>query len=152
MTLLDTLRRHFDAPIARDLTLLFVRIGLAAIFWQSGRTKVEEGSLFTISETTYFLFAEEYSGVPLLSSQTSAMLATGAEFLLPLLLAFGLASRLAALGLIGMTMVIQLFVYPDAWWVPHMGWIALGLVILTQGPGRLSLDAIIGRNPRGQRT
>ena len=152
MTLLDTLRRHFDAPIARDLTLLFVRIGLAAIFWQSGRTKVEEGSLFTISETTYFLFAEEYSGVPLLSSQTSAMLATGAEFLLPLLLAFGLASRLAALGLIGMTMVIQLFVYPDAWWVPHMGWIALGLVILTQGPGRLSLDAMIGRNLGGQRT
>ena len=152
MTLLDMLRRHFDEPIARDLTLLFVRIGLAAVFWQSGRTKVEEGSLLTVSETTYFLFAEEYSGVPLLSSQTAAMLTTGAEFLLPLLLAFGLASRLAALGLIGMTMVIQLFVYPDAWWVPHMGWVALGLVILTQGPGRLSLDAIIGRNPRGQRT
>ena len=152
MTLFATLRRHLDAPIVRDLTLLFVRIGLAAIFWQSGRTKVEEGSLFAISETTYFLFAEEYSGVPLLSSQMAAMLATGAEFFLPLLLAFGLASRLAALGLIGMTMVIQLFVYPDAWWVPHMGWVALGLVILTQGPGRLSLDAIIGRNLGGQRT
>ena len=152
MTLFATLRRHLDAPIVRDLSLLVVRIGLAAVFWQSGRTKVEEGSLLTISETTYFLFAEEYSGVPLLSSEAAAMLATGAEFFLPLLLAFGLASRLAALGLIGMTMVIQLFVYPDAWWVPHMGWIALGLVILTQGPGRLSLDAMIGRNLGGQRT
>ena len=152
MTLFATLHRPLDAPIARDLTLLVVRIGLAAIFWQSGRTKVEEGSLLTISETTYFLFAEEYSGVPLLSSEAAAMLATGAEFFLPLLLAFGLASRLAALGLIGMTMVIQLFVYPDAWWVPHMGWVALGLVILTQGPGRLSLDAMIGRNLGGQRT
>ncbi|MCJ8190300.1 DoxX family protein [Sphingomicrobium aestuariivivum] len=145
MKLFDTFRALTDKPVVTDLVLLFTRIGLGAIFWQSGRTKIEEGSLFEISDTTFFLFAEEYAGVPLLAPATAAVLATVAEHLLPLLLAIGLATRLAAAGLIGMTLVIQLFVYPQAWWVPHMGWVALGLVLLTQGPGRISADKLLGR-------
>ncbi|MBB3764048.1 DoxX family protein [Sphingomicrobium lutaoense] len=133
-----------EQPWVRDFLLLFTRIALGAIFWQSGRTKVEEGSLFTLSDTTFFLFEEEYSGVPL-PPEWAAYMATAAEHLLPLLLLVGLASRIAAAGLVAMTMVIQIFVYPDAWWVPHMGWIAMGLVILALGPGRLSLDHLIAR-------
>ncbi|MCJ7421961.1 DoxX family membrane protein [Sphingomicrobium astaxanthinifaciens] len=139
------LRRLAGHPLVTDLVLLFVRIGLGAIFWQSGRTKVEDGSLFAISDTTFFLFANDYSGVPLLPSAVAAVAATVAEHLLPLLLALGLATRLAAAGLVAMTLVIQLFVYPAAWWVPHMGWVALGLVLVTQGPGRLSADFLLDR-------
>ncbi|QDP19943.1 DoxX family protein [Sphingomonas xanthus] len=142
LILAKELARLAERPIVQDIVLLFARIGLGAIFWQSGRTKVDDGSLLSISDTTLFLFAEEYAGVPL-PSEIAAHMATYAEHLLPLLLLIGLASRLAALGLIGMTLVIQLFVYPEAWWSPHMGWIALGLVILTQGPGRIALDRLI---------
>ncbi|WP_345777670.1 DoxX family protein [Sphingomicrobium clamense] len=143
--LYDRLTEFAARPLIRDIVLLFVRIALAAIFWRSGRTKIEEGTWFDISETTFFLFENEYSGVPL-PPEFSAYAATAAEHVLPLLLVFGLASRFAAAGLIAMTLVIQLFVYPDAWWSPHMSWIALGLVILTQGPGRVSFDhAISGR-------
>lgn len=129
----------------QGVVLLFVRVALAAIFWRSGRTKIEEGTLFDISDTTFFLFKNEYSGVPL-PSDLAAYAATTAEHVLPILLVFGLMSRLSAAGLIGMTLVIQLFVYPDAWWSVHMSWIAMALVILTQGPGRLSLDHAIGAN------
>ena len=145
MRIFNHFRRVTKKPIVTDLVLLFVRIGLGAIFWQSGRTKVEDGSLFEISDTTHFLFAEEYAGVPLLTPAIAAVLATVAEHVLPILLALGLATRIAAAGLIVMTLVIQLFVYPQAWWVPHMGWVALGLVLVTQGPGRISLDKLLGK-------
>ena len=131
-----------DQPLIQDLVLLFTRIGLGAIFWRSARTKVEDGTLLELSDTTFFLFEEEYAGVPL-PSDFAAYAATYAEHFLPILLLIGLGSRFAAAGLIAMTLVIQFFVYPDAWWSPHMGWVALGLVILTQGPGRLSLDHLI---------
>ena len=139
----DQFRAFAARPSIQGIVLLFVRIALAAIFWRSGRTKIEEGTLFDISDTTFFLFENEYAGVPL-PSDLAAYLATTAEHVLPILLVFGLLSRLSAAGLIGMTLVIQLFVYPDAWWSVHMSWIALALVILTQGPGRLSLDHAIG--------
>ena len=139
----DQFRAFAARPSIQGIVLLFVRLALAAIFWRSGRTKIEEGTLFDISDTTFFLFENEYAGVPL-PSDLAAYLATTAEHVLPILLVFGLLSRLSAAGLIGMTLVIQLFVYPDAWWSVHMSWIALALVILTQGPGRLSLDHAIG--------
>ncbi|WP_265563579.1 DoxX family protein [Sphingomicrobium arenosum] len=145
MPLFDRFRRLAERPLVSDLVLLAARLGLAAIFWQSGRTKVEEGSLFTISDTTYFLFANDYAGVPFLPPAIAALLATAAEHLFPILLALGLTTRLAAAGLLGMTLVIQLFVYPQAFFVPHLGWIALSLVLLTQGPGRLSTDFLLGR-------
>jgi putative oxidoreductase len=125
-----------------SFVLLFTRIVLAGIFWRSARTKVEEGTWFAISDTTYFLFAEEYAGVPL-PSELAAQLATVSEHLFPALLVLGLFTRGAALGLLGMTMVIQIFVYPEAWWSVHALWAALALVLITRGGGSLSLDAAL---------
>lgn len=125
---------------AQNLTLFFVRVVLAGVFWRSGRTKVEEGSLLDIKDSTYFLFSEEYRGVPL-PSDIAAVMATYAEFLFPVLLVLGLFTRLSALALLGMTLVIQFFVYPDAWWPVHSLWVALALVLIMRGGGTISLDA-----------
>ena len=127
-----------------SLTLLFVRVALAGIFWRSARTKVEEGSWLSISDTTYFLFQEEYAKVPL-PSDLAAPLATYAEHLFPILLVLGLFTRFSALALLGMTMVIQIFVFPEAWWSVHMIWVALALVLIVRGGGALSFDAALLR-------
>lgn len=141
-----SLRRLLIEPVGHAfggaLLKLFVRIALAAPFFLSGRTKIVEGSWLTISDTTYYLFETDYSAVPL-PPQLAAVAATLAEHLLPALLLLGLGTRVAAAGLLAMTLVIQLFVYPDAWWNLHMTWAALALVIIIHGPGRLSLDAQI---------
>ena len=72
-------------------------------------------------------------------------MATYAEHLFPLLLVIGLCTRLSALALLGMTMVIQIFIYPEAWWSVHIIWVALALVLITRGAGRFSLDALLVR-------
>ena len=128
--------------VVENLALLFTRVVFAGIFWRSARTKVEEGSWFSISDTTYFLFAEEYSGVPL-PSDFAAVMATVSEHLFPILLVLGLFTRFSALALLGMTMVIQIFVYPEAWWSVHAIWAALALFLITRGGGQLSLDAAL---------
>lgn len=128
----------------QNLTLLFTRIVLAGVFWRSGRTKVDEGSWFSISDNTYFLFQEEYKGVPLPSDFT-AVLATVSEHMFPILLVLGLFTRLSALALLGMTMVIQIFVYPEAWWQVHSLWVAMALVLIVRGAGSISLDAALAR-------
>ena len=127
------------------LALLLTRVALAGVFWRSGRTKVEDGSFLNISDTTYFLFENEYSGVPLLPHTLAAHLATYAETFLPMLLVAGLATRLSALALLGMTLVIQLFVYPDAWWTMHSLWAAMAGILVSRGGGLFSLDALGGR-------
>lgn len=126
------------------LTLLLVRVSLAGVFWRSGRTKVEEGSWLTISDTTLFLFEEEYKGVPL-PTELAAYMATYAEHIFPILLVLGLATRLSALALIGMTLVIQFFVFPEAWWAVHSLWVALGAVLVVRGGGILSADHMLAR-------
>lgn len=131
-----------SAPFMESLTLLFVRVSLAGIFWRSGRTKVDEGSWLSVSDTAKFLFQEEYKGVPL-PPDLAAYMATYAEHLFPILLVIGLFTRLSALALLGMTLVIQIFVYPDAWWSVHMIWVALALVLIVRGGGKLSLDALL---------
>ena len=149
MTLRPLLVAPWSNPVGDMLLRLFVRIALAAPFYVSGRTKVVEGSWFTISDSTYSLFESEYAGVPL-PSQFAALAATAAEHFLPLLLLIGLGTRFAAFGLLVMTMTIQIFVYPDAWWSVHMGWAALALTMLLLGPGRLSLDALLfGKDRHG---
>jgi putative oxidoreductase len=127
-----------------SLTLLLIRIVLAGVFWRSGRTKVVEGSWLTISDTTYSLFHEDYAGVPL-PPDIAAVLATGAEHLFPILLVAGLFTRFSALALLAMTMVIQIFVFPEAWWTAHSLWVALALVLILRGGGALSLDALLVR-------
>jgi putative oxidoreductase len=128
---------------AEGLALLLVRVALAGVFWRSGRTKVEPGSWLDISETTYFLFAEDYAGVPL-PPDFAAVLATWSEHLFPILLVLGLGTRFSALALLGMTMVIQIFVFPEAWWPTHSLWAALALILIVRGGGRFALDAVIG--------
>lgn len=133
-----------SARVPEGLMLLFMRIVLAGIFWRSGRTKVEEGSWFSISDSTYFLFQEEYKGVPL-PSDLSAVMATVSEHLFPILLVLGLFTRFSALALLGMTMVIQMFVYPEAWWPVHSLWVAMTLALIVRGGGNISLDALLAR-------
>lgn len=142
MTLSEILVRPVRSALSADLLALFLRIALAGPFWVSGRTKIEDGTLLSISETTYFLFENEYSGVPL-PPDVAAVMATAAEHVLPILLLLGLFTRFAALGLVVMTAVIQLFVYPDAWWTLHMQWTALGLAVILLGPGRWSIDRLL---------
>lgn len=133
-----------SAPLMETFTLLFVRVSLAGIFWRSGRTKVDEGSWLSVSDTAKFLFEDEYKGVPL-PPEFAAYMATYAEHLFPVLLVIGLFTRLSALALLGMTMVIQIFVYPEAWWSVHMIWVALALILIGRGGGQWSLDALLAK-------
>jgi putative oxidoreductase len=118
------------------LLLLLARLAVASVFWLSGRTKVD--GVLTIRDSTYTLFAEEYK-VPLLPSDVAAHLATYAEHLFPILLILGLLTRLSAAALFMMTLVIQIFVYPDAW-PTHLTWAALLLLLVARGGGAVSLD------------
>lgn len=124
--------------------LLLARIALAGIFWRSGRSKVTEGSLFEISDSTRYLFENDYAAVPL-PPEIAAPLATAGEHLFPALLVIGLATRFSAGALLAMTLVIQIFVYPEAWWTTHILWAALAAVLIVRGGGVLSLDALTGR-------
>jgi putative oxidoreductase len=132
----------------QSLLLLFVRIVLAGIFWRSGRSKLVEGSWLTISDTTRELFGSEYAGVPL-SPDLAMIAATTAEHLFPVLLVIGLFTRLSALALLVMTLVIQIFVYPEAWWSVHSLWAALALILIMQGSGIFALDTYAVSRLRG---
>ena len=126
------------------IALLLTRVALAGVFWRSGRTKIEDDSWFSISDTTYLLFQEEYTGVPL-PSDLAAVIATVSEHLFPVLLVLGLLTRLSALALLGMTMVVQIFVYPEAWWQVHALWAAMAMMLIVRGSGVFSLDAVLRR-------
>jgi putative oxidoreductase len=119
---------------------LVARIAVAAIFFLSARTKVD--GLLTVNDSAYMLFREEYK-VPLLPPEFAAHLATYAEHLFPILLVLGLFTRLSALALLGMTAVIQIFVYPDAW-PTHLSWAGLMLLLMARGAGAVSLDRWVG--------
>lgn len=129
--------------VPESAVALVIRLGAAAVFFQSGRAKVE--GLLTITDGTYNLFRDEYR-VPLLPPELAAHLATYAEHLFPLLLVFGLFTRLSALALLGMTAVIQVFVYPDAW-PTHLSWAGLLLYLVARGGGGWSLDRALRLDP-----
>jgi Predicted membrane protein len=143
-TLYDRLVAIVASHWAEGIALLLARIALAGIFWRSGRSKVVEGSLFQISDSTRYLFENDYAAVPL-PPEIAAPLATVGEHLFPALLVIGLAARPSAAALLGMTLVIQIFVYPESWWTVHILWTALAAVLIVRGGGFLSLDALIGR-------
>lgn len=130
--------RSLAERIPYSLVALASRIAVADIFWRSGQTKV---SGFSVREETFYLFREEYK-VPLLPPDLAAYLSTIGEHVFPVLLILGLASRLSALGLFGMTLVIQLFVVPGGW-PEHILWFALLLGIIARGPGAVSLDHLV---------
>lgn len=124
------------------LLLLVARVGIASVFFLSGRTKVE--GLMSLKRTTYVLFREEYA-LPLINPDLAAHLATYAEHLFPILLVLGLLTRPAAFALLGMTAVIEIFVYPQAW-STHLSWAGLLLPLLARGGGPWSLDHLLNRN------
>lgn len=137
-SLLARVHGLFDRiPLA--LPLLLLRLAPAWAFWASGRTKVDG---WRIADSTWFLFEHEYA-LPVIPSAWAAVMATLAEHALPVLLVLGLLTRLSALGLLTMTAVIQIFVYPEAWPV-HLLWAACLLMLVRLGPGAWSLDRALG--------
>lgn len=135
--------RRLAAVMPEAFLLLVARLGAAAIFFLSGRTKVE--GLIDITPSTYELFRTEYA-LPLVPPEIAAHAATYSEHLFPILLILGLFTRPAAAALLGMTLTIQIFVYPDAW-STHLSWAAILLPLIARGGGRLSLDKVLGFEP-----
>jgi len=144
LTRYDAATRWLSGNVPESLLLALVRVVLGGIFWRSGQTKVVEGTLFQVSDGTLELFRTEYAGVPL-PPEFTAVMANAAEHVLPALLLLGLFSRLSALGLLGMTLTIQFFVYPEEWWAQHSLWAALALALILRGGGLFSLDALLAR-------
>lgn len=154
-----------------DLTLFGLRIVGAKVFYDSGIGKWN--GWFDFDEQKYDLFLYEFfcpdpvrEGALLLCDpqeldyaegaavvgyiESLALLAGVMEVLLPALLVFGLLTRLGALGLLGMTLFIQLAVFPtwDHWWNPAVWWAAVLLMLFVRGPGQLSLDRLLGLDGR----
>jgi len=123
-----------------SLLLLVQRLGIAAVFFMSGRTKVD--GLLTVNETAFELFRTDYA-LPLVKPEIAAYAATYSEHLFPLLLLLGLFTRFSATALLVMTAVIEIFVYPDAW-PTHLSWVGLLLPLIAFGGGRLSFDGVTG--------
>ncbi len=132
---------------------LFLRIVAGHPFFVSGQTKIEGPTIgrevlgldltiqipTAIRSAAFALFADEYK-LPFVAPDVAAYAATAIEFALPIFLFLGLFTRISAFGLLAMTSIIQIFVYPDAWWTAHAYWAALLTVLITRGPGSLSLD------------
>ena len=119
------------------LIALTARIALAQVFWSSAQSHLANW------ETTLYMFGDTYQ-VPLLPPDLAAYLAVAMELAMPPLLVLGFATRFAALALFGMTMVIEIFVFPEAW-PTHIQWAAMQLMLIGRGAGSLSLDALIQR-------
>jgi putative oxidoreductase len=137
---------------------LFLRVVAAHPFFVSGQTKID-GPIIgreifgldltaqlptAIRSATFVLFVDEYK-LPFLSPNDAAYVTAAMELVLPLFLLLGFLTRLSAFGLFVMTMIIQIFVYPDAWWTAHAYWAALLIVLIARGPGAISLDRLIFR-------
>jgi putative oxidoreductase len=124
--------------IPEDAIALVTRLGVAGVFFMSGRSKVD--GLLHITDGTYTLFREDYH-VPLIPPDIAAHLATYSEHLFSILLVLGLFTRFSALAFLGMTTVIEVFVYPDAW-PTHLSWAGLLIYLIARGGGRFSLDRL----------
>lgn len=119
------------------------RFSIASVFWHAGMTKIASW------DSTIALFRDEYM-VPVVPPEVAATLAATVELTCPVLLVLGLATRLATLPMLGMTFVIEAFVYPE-YWIEHLMWAAILLAILTRGPGPLSLDHLVARAFHGRK-
>ena len=125
--------RHEAVPYA--LLALPIRIAVATVFWNSGMTKLANW------DTAVALFTDEYR-LPVLPPELAAYMAASIELSMPVLLVLGLLTRPAAAVLLGMTAVIEIFVYPLAW-PTHIQWAAMLLMLLCRGPGAPSLDQVL---------
>jgi putative oxidoreductase len=128
------------STIPHDVIALIARISVSAVFWQSGQTKLDG---WHVSSNAVYLFQNEYK-VPLIDPWVATHVAAFSELFFPILLVVGLASRFSALALLGMTLVIEIFVYPDAW-PTHGTWAACFLLVIARGPGLFSLDHLVAR-------
>lgn len=121
------------------LIALVIRLGVAGVFFLSGRTKVD--GFLHIKDSTYALFASEYK-LPFVSPEIAAPLAAYSEHLFSILLVLGLFTRVSAGAFFIMTLVIEVFVYPDAW-PTHLSWAGLLLYLIARGGGAFSLDRLL---------
>jgi putative oxidoreductase len=138
---LSRLNTLFAREISRDLLAMGARLSLGAIFFLSARTKVD--GWFHITDSAFSLFEEEYH-LPFMPPVLAAYVTMVAEHLIAVLLFLGLGTRFAALALLGMTLVIQVFVFPGGW-PTHLSWATLALYLVADGGGRLSFDHWISR-------
>jgi putative oxidoreductase len=125
--------------IPYDVIAILSRIGIGTVFFRPGLLKVEGWS----SGTTVALFREEYK-LPLISPELAAYMGTAMELAMPILLFVGLFTRFAAFALLIMTLVIQIFVYPNAF-DTHATWAVCFLILIKYGAGTFSLDHLIKR-------
>ena len=140
------------------LVALGLRLVMARVFFLSGQSKIDgpsfpvtlfgPGTEFTIvlpsgiKDSTFQLFETQYAGLPL-PPTVAAYLFTYAEFVLPICLVLGFATRLSALALIVMTVLLQVYVAPGALWTTHVYWIAILAVLMSLGAGAISIDRLI---------
>jgi putative oxidoreductase len=129
---------RFADRIPAAIVGFIIRIGVADVFWRSGQTKVDG---WRVTDTAVQLFRDEYR-LPILSPEVAATLAAVQEHLFSALLVVGLAARLSALGLLVMTAIIEVFVYPENW-PDHLLWSGCLLYVIARGPGGFSFDALI---------
>jgi putative oxidoreductase len=133
-------------PLLDSLAQLALRVALAVPFYRSGLTKWD--GFLKLSDSADALFTDEFKlhilggEYPFPAPHLMAFASGVMEILLPILLVFGLGTRWAALGLLGMTAIIQL-TEPGGWANFHLIWAATALAILVHGPGKISLDALI---------
>jgi putative oxidoreductase len=128
---------------------LAMRLVIFKVFWFSVQTKItgltiggQHFAFWNVTDSTFLLFDFEY-GIPLIPSALAAYLGTFGEFFLALMILFGFMTRFAALGLMVMTMTIQFFVYPDAWWSVHVYWALILLYLMRNGGGLFSADRLL---------
>ena len=146
IALYDNTVRRLGAMVPDAFLLLIARLGIAAVFFMSGRTKVD--GILHITDGTYELFRTEYA-LPLVPPEVAAVAATYSEHIFSILLVLGLATRFSALALFMMTLTIEVFVYPDAW-PTHLSWAGLLLPLIARGGGSWSLDRMM-TNTAGRR-
>jgi putative oxidoreductase len=126
--------RSLDS-VPYTLLALPLRLAVATVFWNSGTTKIANW------DATLDLFENEYK-LPLIPPDIAANIGAAVELSTPVLLILGFLTRPAAAVLFGMTLIIEIFVYPQAW-PTHIQWAAMLLVLLCRGAGSLSIDALI---------
>ncbi|CAM3508604.1 DoxX [Vibrio aerogenes CECT 7868] len=148
--LINPFRTILSSQWIESVALFTGRFALASVFWLSGQTKVDGFSLNlmipgniqlgwpVLKDSTLYLFEHEYN-LPFIPFTLAAQMATLAEHVLPVLLLMGLMTQFAALGIFVMTLVIQIFVYPDAY-ATHATWLALSLILMIRGGGQFALD------------
>jgi putative oxidoreductase len=135
--ILQKTKTWFEA-IPHDLIALIGRIAIGTVFWRSGMTKIDG---FSIAPSTFYLFQNEYN-LPLIPPDIAAYMATATELTMPLLLWSGLLTRFAATVLLGMTLVIEIFVFPNAF-DTHGVWAVTLLYLMKYGAGRFYLDHLL---------